>query len=125
MSGARLFSFNDFVESFKKGELENIYLIKTSSMAYTGLIRSVNSDSIIMDLPLKFYSGDNVIYTPVIIDKEEIFAITEVPTSGNIEVKTKNGIFAGEIESVHSNRMIINSGGIIETLYYQDFLEIS
>ncbi|WP_337861151.1 hypothetical protein [Ferroplasma sp.] len=124
MSCSRLFSFNDFVESFKRGELDSLYLVKTVSMTYTGLIRSVSEDSLIMDLPLKFYAGQNVIYTPVIIAKEEIVSIKQVPISDCATIETKNGTFSGEIENVYSNRMIINSKKGPVILYYQDFLDV-
>jgi hypothetical protein len=125
MCSAKLFSYDDFVDDFREGLLEGIYLINAGAMAYTGVIRSVTQDSIIMDLPLKFYVGDNVMYTPVIIEKEEVVEIKELPIKDSVKILTKkDGTFSGEIENVYSNRLILNSDGENIILYYQDFINI-
>ena len=125
MCSAKLFSYSDFVENFDRGLLDGIYLVNAGTMSYSGLIRSVNDDSIIMDLPLKFYAGENVMYTPVIIGREEVIEIKEIPVDGHIKIMTKkDGEFAGDIECAYSNRIVINSNGERAIIYYQDFVNI-
>jgi hypothetical protein len=125
MCGAKLFSYNDFINDFHRENLNGIYLVNAGVMSYTGIIRSVNDDSIIMDIPLKFYAGENVMYTPVIIGKEEIVEIKEVPVTGKINIITKkDGEFSGEIITAYSNRVLFNSGGKNIILYYQDFVNL-
>ncbi len=125
MCSVKLFSYDSFINNFHSGILEGIYLIHAVAMSYTGIIRSINSDSIIMDIPLKYYAGENVMYTPVIIGKEEVLEIKEVPIRGNVKIITKkDGEFLGEIKNAYSNRMIINSNEKNIILYYQDFVNI-
>ena len=94
-------------------------------MAYTGTIRSVSINEIIMDLPLKFYIDNNPMHTPSIINKNEITGIKELPLSGNIEIKTKKeGIKNGEIREIFNNRIIIKNNELI-TVYFQDFDDIT
>ena len=125
MNASKLLDYDNFLDAFKNGLLDSIYLIKTGSMAYSGIVRAVDEESIIMDLPLKFYSGNNVIYTPVIIGRDEINQIKEIPVEGNAAVDIKNvGQISGEIEKAYSNRMIIDRNGEKFTVYYQDIIDI-
>ena len=125
MCSAISLGYSDLIDSFRGGNLDGVYLVVATVMSYTGIIRAVDSDSIIMDIPLKFYAGDNVMYTPVIIGRAEVLEIKEVPISGYIKIKTKNdGEFAGEIETAFSNRMVIDSNGKNIIVYYQDFVNI-
>lgn len=125
MNASKLLDYKSFIDAFKGGMLDSIYLIKTGSMAYSGLVRSVDEESIIMDLPLKFYSGNNVIYTPVIIGRGEINRIKEIPVEGHIAVNIKNnGQVSGYVEKAYSNRLIIDSNDEKFTVYYQDIIDI-
>lgn len=125
MNASKFFDYADFLDAFKNGMLNSIYLVKTGSMTYSGIVRSVDAESIIMDLPLKFYSGNNVMYTPVIIGKAEIEEIREIPVEGHIVVSTKNdGVISGDIEKAFSNRIIIESDDQTYTVYYQDMVMI-
>lgn len=125
MNASKLLDYDNFLDAFKHGTLDSIYLIKTGSMSYSGLVRAVDEESIVMDLPLKFYSGNNVIYTPVIIGREEINQIKEIPVEGHAALDIKNtGQVSGEIEKAYSNRMIIDSNDEKFTVYYQDIIDI-
>ncbi len=120
----KIYSYNQFLNDFNSNRLNGIYLIKTPGMAYTGTIRSVSINEIIMDLPLKFYIKDNPMHTPAIINKSEISEIKELPLMGNIEIKTKkDGVKKGEINEIFDNRIII-SGNELITVYFQDFDDI-
>jgi hypothetical protein len=125
MNALKFSDYFSFLDAFHKGLLNSIYLIKTVSMTYSGVVRSVDTGSIIMDLPLKFYSGNNVMYTPVIIGREEVLEIKEIPVDGFITAYTKNdGVISGDIEKAYSNRIIIENNNEKFTVYYQDLLNI-
>ena len=125
MNALKFSDYFSFLDAFHKGSLNSIYLIKTVSMTYSGVVRSVDTGSIIMDLPLKFYSGNNVMYTPVIVGREEIMEIKEIPVDGYIKASTKNdGVISGHIEKAYSNRIIIESNNSKFTVYYQDLVTI-
>jgi hypothetical protein len=125
MNASKFFDYESFLDAFKDGILNSIYLVKTGTMTYSGVVRSVDTNSIIMDLPLKFYSGNNVMYTPVIIGKEEVEEIKEIPVEGHITVTTKNeGVISGYIEKAFSNRIVIDREDETHTVYYQDMVMI-
>ena len=125
MNALTFLDYFSFLDAFHKGSLNSIYLIKTVSMTYSGVVRSVDTGSIIMDLPLKFYSGNNVMYTPVIIGREEVLEIKEIPVDGRVTAYTKNdGVITGYVDKAYSNRIIIESNTEKFTVYYQDLLNI-
>ena len=111
MNALTFLDYFSFLDAFHKGSLNSIYLIKTVSMTYSGVVRSVDTGSIIMDLPLKFYSGNNVMYTPVIIGREEVLEIKEIPVDGRVTAYTKNdGVITGNSDligySYHSGNLL-------------------
>ncbi len=124
MSFLKSYSLVELEELFKKEGLNSLYLIKTGSMSYTGNIRSVNNGTLFMDLPLKFTRGDNPMYAPAIIEREEFVKCVEVPLSGSITITTKKeGNISGEIINVYNNRLLLKNSEI-KTLYFQDFYDI-
>ncbi len=126
MSSIVNYSYDNFLRDFLEKKLNGIYLISAGVMAYVGIIRSIDSESIIMDLPLKYYIGENVMYTPVIVGREEIESIKEIPLEGHMHIETKDGnTIDGTIHEIFSNRMKVITDNNIEIIYYQDITDVS
>ncbi len=124
MNSLKTCNLIELEKMFKQNKLNYFYLIKTDNMAYTGIIRTVDNGTIFMDLPLKFTRGDNPMYTPAVIEKEEFKKCMEIPSSGNITITTKkDGSISGEIIDIYNNRLLLKNSEI-KTVYFQDFYDI-
>ncbi|MEM0140243.1 MAG: hypothetical protein QXZ44_06510 [Ferroplasma sp.] len=126
MSNIKSFSYDEFISQFDNGNLNGIYVIVAGLMSYTGTVRLVDENSIIMDLPLKYYVGENVMYTPVVIGREEVQEIKEIPIDGHIEIDVKGGSkIIGDISDNFPNKITLSTENGMETVYYQDIVNCS